>query len=300
MSDEPTAAQPVVGLVLHHHRAEVAHIAARALEWCASHGCRGVLPPIDAALIGRLDLSVDESSFGSDLALCLSVGGDGTILRAARLTVGFGAPLLGVNAGRLGYLTEIDPDQLETALDEWQAGALLREHRMLLEVSFEGATPVDDGSESPLPRTVYALNEVVVERAQSGHTVSVKASIAGRHFTRYLADALVIATPTGSTAYSLSAGGPIVEPNFEALVLTPVAAHMVFDRSLVVAPTTEVRLTVEGYRDGIVTIDGKKTATLSPGASVICRGSSRRATFLIRGDRDFHTILKEKFGLSDR
>ncbi len=283
-----------IGLVIHHHREEVRDLARRALAWCDANGFRGVLPSVDADLVERSDLGVEEADFGPGLDVCLSLGGDGTMLRAARLTIDDRVPLLGINAGHLGYLAETDPEELEQALDLWAAGALQAEHRMLLDISFECAS-VDRA-----PESTFALNEVVLERAESGHTVSVNAWIAGRYFTRYLADGLIISTPTGSTAYSLSAGGPIVEPNFEALVVTPVAPHMVFDRSLVLAPTTEVRLVVDGYRDGIVTVDGQQIARLAPGDAVLCRGGRRKATFLVRGDRDFHTILKEKFGLTDR
>ncbi len=287
--------QRLIGLVIHQHRLEVRDLARRALAWCDANDVAGVLPKIDAELIGRSDLGVDDAAFGPGLELCISLGGDGTMLRSTQLTIDAGVPLLGVNAGHLGYLAEIDPHELEQVLDEWKAGVLNPEYRMLLDISIERA-----GGETTAVESTFALNEMVLERAESGHTVSVKASIAGRYFTRYLADGVIISTPTGSTAYSLSAGGPIVEPNFEALLVTPVAAHMVFDRSLVLAPTTDVRLEVDGYRDGIVTIDGRQLARLSPGDAVLCRGSSRKATFLVRGDRDFHTILKEKFGLTDR
>ncbi len=286
-----TASQRRVGVVLHQYRSEIRELSRRTLDWCSAHGHLAVLPVDDAELIGRPDLGVVESSFATDLDLCVSLGGDGTMLRATRLVGHVGVPLLGVNAGQLGYLTEIDPEHLEAVLDDWQAGRLRAEPRMLLEISIEGADP---------SAPTFALNEVVLERADSGHTVSVIATIDGRRFTRYLADGLIIATPTGSTAYSLSAGGPIVDPTFEALVLSPVAAHMVFDRSLVLAPTSEIRLTVDGYRAGVVTVDGRQVARLEPGESVVCRGGRRQATFLVRGDRDFHTILREKFGLSDR
>lgn len=293
MSENPTSERRI-GLVIHQYRPEVRDLARRALTWCEEQAIVGVLPIDDAALVNRPDLGVPEATFGADLDLCLSLGGDGTMLRAARLTVDEQVPLLGVNAGHLGYLAEIDPDDLAGALDDWHAGVLISEQRMLLDISFERASG-EANTES-----TFALNEMVLERAESGHTVSVNASIAGRFFTRYLADGLIISTPTGSTAYSLSAGGPIVEPNFEALLVTPVAAHMVFDRSLVLAPTTEVRFTVDGYRNGIVTVDGRQITILAPGDSVLCRAGRRKATFLVRGDRDFHTILKEKFGLTDR
>ncbi len=279
-----------LGLVLHHYRPEVLDMAGRALEWCDANGVEVSLPASDAELIDRADLAT-ESDFADGLDLCLSLGGDGTMLRTTHLCASAGVPVLGINAGQLGYLTHVDPDDLESALDEWFAGRLATQDRMLLEVEFDG---VDD-----IPVTL-ALNEVVLERADAGHTVAVVATIGGRRFTRYLADGLIVSTPTGSTAYSLSAGGPIVEPDFEALVVTPVAAHMVFDRSMVLAPTTEVRLTVDGYRAGVVTVDGRRVAELTPGQTVVCRAAQQRATFVVRNQPDFHTVLTEKFGLSER
>lgn len=280
-----------LGMVLHHHRAEVRDLAQRVDAWCEGVGIDVALPSADAALAGVPELGVDEADFGQDLDVCVSLGGDGTMLRAVHLTVRHEVPVLGINAGQLGYLTEVDPSQLEPALDDWQSGRLRIQERMLLEVSVES-----NGSQT----NNLALNEVVLVAATNTRSVAVDATISGRHFTSYLADGVIVATPTGSTAYSLSAGGPIVEPEFDALVLSAVAPHMVFDRSLVLAPSTEVRLTVGGYRDGTVAVDGRAVAQLKPGDSILCQASDQRARFLVRGDRDFHTILKEKFGLSDR
>ncbi len=282
-----------VGLVLHHHRPEAVELGIRALEWCETCGVEGRLPAVDAELLGRPELGeADDAVFGKGLDVCLSLGGDGTMLRSTDLVARHEVPVMGVNVGRLGYLTTVDPDELEAALTAWHAGSLAIDERMLLDVTVETAeTEV---------QTAFALNEVVVERAEPGHTVSVVAEISGKRFTRYLADGLIVATPTGSTAYSLSAGGPIVEPGFEALVLTPVAAHMVFNRSMVFAPSTEVRLTIDGYRPAIVSIDGRQLTRLEPGQSVLCRASDRRARFVMHGETDFHTVLKDKFGLEDR
>lgn len=278
-----------LGFVLHQHRPAALELASRALAWCESRGTNACMPHEDAEILGRSDLGVSEESFGTDIDLVLSLGGDGTMLRASGLVAANEVPILGVNLGTLGYLTGVEPDDLEAALDEWCNGELVVEERMLLEVH------LSDGGFAGL-----AVNELVLERGEAGHTISVDVAIGGEHFSRYLADGIIVATPTGSTAYSLSAGGPIVEPNFEALLLTPVAAHMVFNRSLVLAPSTEVKLTVEGYRNGIVTLDGRRIAEVSPGDVLTCRAAFQRARFVIRGQRDFHTVLKEKFGLTER
>lgn len=277
-----------LGIVVHQHRPAAIDYAKRALEWAADNDVTLSLPATDAELLGRSELGSDESGFGPGLDAGLSVGGDGTMLRTIDMLAPHGVPVLGINAGTLGYLTEIDPPDLESALDSWLKGELEIQDRMMLEVS---KNEVHLG---------VALNELVVERAQSGRTVALKTSISGRVFTTYFADGLIVGTPTGSTAYSLSAGGPIVEPDFEAILVTPVAPHMVFDRSLVLAPSTEVELQVEGYRSAAVTLDGRQIALLEPGEKVLCKTSSIRAKFLVTGERNFHAILKEKFGLTGR
>ncbi len=297
-----------LGLVMHLYRPEVRDLARQAIQWCGE-ALQPVLPSADAELLDRPDLGVADDDFGPGLSACLSLGGDGTMLRSCHLVSGHDVPLLGVNGGSLGYLTEFDPEDLIGALDAWQRGELAIEQRMMIEVSSTTATvdnpgdveaaslvAADHGEETFLG---YALNDAVVSRSESGRSVEVLVWIGGEPFSDYLADGLIVSTPTGSTAYSLSAGGPIVEPDFEALLLTPVAAHVVFDRSMVLAPTTEIRLTVLGYRPGVVSLDGRNVVELQPGQSVICRAADRTARFLVKGDRDFHTVLKEKFGLVD-
>lgn len=281
-----------LGMVVHSHRSEVWDLARKAIAWCGDDIVPS-LPSPDAELVGRPDLGADPEVFGQGLDCCLSLGGDGTMLRSSQLVSVHDVPILGVNAGRLGYLTEVDPDQLVGALDAWKAGELSIEERMLLEVI---TRPNGDGAEKLVG---YALNEALLTRSHSGRSIEVLTSIDGRPFSDYLADGVIIATPTGSTAYSLSAGGPIVEPDFHAILLTPVAAHMVFNRSMVLAPTTEVMLTVKGYRDGELHLDGRPMLDLVPGESVVCRGSDRTAKLLVRGDRDFHSVLKQKFKLVD-
>jgi NAD+ kinase len=279
-----------LGLVIHHYNRDVCELAKEAIEWCGSDVVP-TLPKPDADLIDRGDLAATESDFGPGLDACLSIGGDGTMLRATALVAGHGVPILGVNAGQLGYLTEVDPGHMVTALEQWRRGELSIEHRMMLDLLASS-----DGT--LLGR---ALNEVVIERSEAGRAIEVGVSIAGEPFLSLLLDGLIVATPTGSTAYSLSAGGPIVEPDFRALVLTPVAVHGVFNRPLVLAPDTEVALTVEGHRPAAVTLDGRKLdRVFSPGETVICRVSEQEVGFLVRGDRDFHHVLKEKFGLTDR
>ena len=284
-----------LGIVLHHYRPEVIDIAHRVLKWCAQSvdEISVSLPSHDAQLVGHPELAEEEALFGHDLDVCLSLGGDGTMLRAAALVATDGVPILGVNAGRLGYLAEVEPSHLTEILDLWRDGGLQEQSRMLIDVTSDAL------GEHGTPYHELALNEAVVGRIDSGRTVDLLVSINNRPFSNYLADAAILATPTGSTAYSLSAGGPIVEPDFRALILTPVAAHMVFNRSMILAPTTEVTFTVQGHRGAVLSIDGRTSLELAPGQAVRCRSAAIEAKLLVTGDRDFHQVLKEKFHLID-
>jgi NAD+ kinase len=167
------------------------------------------------------------------------------------------------------------------------------EERMMVSVAVEAA-----GDVGRLPPA--ALNEAVVEKTPMGHTVRLGVYFDGDFWTTYAADGLIVASPTGSTAYSFSARGPIVDPSHRALVLTPVSPHMLFDRSMVLDPSTTVRLEVLGDRPATLSVDGRNVGSLHEGDAVICTESPISARLVSFGGRDFHQILKSKFGLSDR
>jgi NAD+ kinase len=198
-----------------------------------------------------------------------------------------------VNCGTLGYLTSIEPEDTLAVLDQLRAGRLPEgsciEERMLLDVQVDTA----EGGR----HTLRALNEMVVEKVESGHTVRLEVRIEGRHFATYSADGLIVATPTGSTAYSLSARGPVVSPTHRAMILTPVSPHMLFDRALVLDPQETVTITVRGHRDVSLAIDGLQFVDLHEGDTVRVTADGRVARFLHVGERGFHQILREKFGL---
>jgi NAD+ kinase len=146
---------------------------------------------------------------------------------------------------------------------------------------------------------MWALNEAVIERPAAGHTVHVAVQVEGRFWTTYAADGLIVATPTGSTAYAFSAGGPIVSPNVRALLMTPVSAHMSFDRSLVVDASDTVRIEVTD-RPATLVLDGREMTLLERGDAILCTEAPGCARFVAFGTRDFYGILKTKFGVADR
>lgn len=277
----------LVALVAHHSRGEAAAVAKVVVGWLHDHGHQACLLDTDAAAIGRPELAVPpEVASRADLAV--SIGGDGTVLRTVELVSANGVPILSVNVGLLGYLTEVEPPQVTVSLERFFANEFQIEERMMLAVSVDEAT------------TFRALNEAVVEKRASGHTVRLAVHVDGAPFTTYAADGLIVATPTGSTAYSMSVRGPIVSPRHRALLLTPVAPHMLFDRSLVLDPDEDVAIEVIGERDATLSVDGRAVMVLAPGTAVHCRAADEVARFVRFAERSFHRILKAKFGLSDR
>lgn len=279
-----------VALVVHHGRAQARELASRAIEWFETRGHEVFVPKADAAACGLDRWGREDAEIASAAELALSLGGDGTMLRTVDLVASAGAPVLGVNVGRLGYLTEVGPEEMESALGRLVDGQHSVEERIVLEVRVSGS--------ADLRRT--ALNEAVVEKTVSGHTVALSVDIDGSFFTTYVADGLIVATPTGSTAYNLSVRGPILSPVVRALVLTPVAPHMLFDRSLVLPDTGTIRLTVQEPSPAALVIDGHAEVVLEPGDVIECGPGPHPARLVTFAGRDFHSRLKAKFGLADR
>ena len=282
-------------VVAHHGRADARIAATEVAAWARAHGHECWMPVDEAKAADLDDLAGGDAADTADLVV--SLGGDGTMLRSVALLGGAPVPLLGVNLGRLGYLTEIEVDGIAAALAAFDAGPDAGgwhvEERMMLDSGARGADGEDLGA-------WRALNEAVVEKQTSGNTVHLLVRIDGEPFTSYAADGLIVSTPTGSTAYSLSARGPVVSPKHRALLVTPVAPHMLFDRSLVLDPSETVEIEVIGERPASIAIDGRPVCELSPGAIVRCSPSAATARFIRFRGRHYHQVLKAKFGLTDR
>ena len=281
------------GIIVHPEREQAAELARDAAGWLIERGHEVRVPIEDAGVAKLPELGYAEATFARGLDVVVSLGGDGTMLRSVHLCAPEGVPVLGVNVGQLGYLTEVEPSGLFMALKRFLAGSYDVEERMLvaIRVEHQGA---------PAEGVFLALNEAVLEKTPMGHTVRLAVSVDGDFFTTYAADGLIVATPTGSTAYALSARGPIVAPTHRCLLLTPVSPHMLFDRTLVLDPTTTLRLEVAGSRAANLSVDGRTLVTLEEGDAITCTAAPRGARLVMFGQRDFLNILKSKFGLSDR
>jgi NAD+ kinase len=267
----------------------------------------------------------EEPSGPGSLNLVVTIGGDGTLLRGVRLAASVDALVLGVNLGRVGFLTEVGVDDLARALDAVQAGVVTIDERLTLtmrasrplEIPAELETLLQYGRGPALPAPivrsggaaevgwgvaldVVAENDVVVEKLDRNRQVSLGVYVSGRLFASYSADAVIVATPTGSTAYSFSAGGPVLSPQLDALVFTPVAAHMVFDRSLVLAVDEAVGVRVlERSGRVAVSVDGQVRGVLDPGDWVRVYAGPKRARLVRLKPTDFLTRIRERLGLFD-
>lgn len=273
-----------VGFVVHPDREPAIWAADRLSGWLEQRGVETRRLTQDVR-VG----SQTANAFTEGLDLIVSVGGDGTFLRAAHLSHPEGCPVLGIKVGRLGFLTEIEPDRAPAVLQRFLDGTAVIEERLAVVAEPSGAASFE-------PQ--WALNEMMVEKRARHRIIRLALFVDEVYVTTFSADGVIVATPTGSTAYSFSAGGPIVTPTIECILVTPVAAHMVFDRSLVLSADEQVRLEVVGEEEGLLSADGRESLELPVGAAVRIRRAAGPARIVRPTDvPDFHALVREKFDL---
>ncbi|MDQ4005783.1 MAG: NAD(+)/NADH kinase [Actinomycetota bacterium] len=272
-----------IGFVPHGGRRTAVEAAAKLVGWCRERG----LGSRSVEDVGA-DEHVGESELPEGLDLVVAVGGDGTLLRAALMGWLADAPVLGVKVGRLGFLTEVEPEQAPELLEGWIEGRGVREERRM---ALLAEPEVGDRSE-------WALNEVIVEKGARHRVVRLATWVNDDYVTTFSADGVIAATPTGSTAYSFSARGPIVSPRLDCIVLTPVSAHMVFDRPIVLGADETVVIEVKEDEPGLLSADGRPGIELPVGSRVRIRRADRPARLLRRTDTEsFYSKLRRKFQL---
>ncbi|HEV3484942.1 MAG TPA: NAD(+)/NADH kinase, partial [Vicinamibacterales bacterium] len=263
----------------------------RALDWCATNGVEAWACEANATTDVVSQLAMAD---------CLIVlGGDGTFLRATRALAQVDVPVLGINSGRIGFLSKVEPDNMLATLAELVADRYDIEARMMLEATMVGAGQADTarttGAGSP---TFAALNDAAIVRGAEARVLHLDVAIDDSHLASYIADGVIVATPTGSTAYSFSAGGPILDPTARNLIVTPVAAYLSSIRSIVVGPQHTVRVRLVDGPPGIVSIDGRDDYPLSVGEAVEIRAMSRPLRFIEPpGALPFWDLLRQKAAL---
>jgi NAD+ kinase len=231
---------------------------------------------------------VPDRAFGERADLVIAVGGDGTLLYAARLVARHNVPLVGVNRGRLGFLTDVMPQDMLPSVDAALAGELEADQRPLLAARLHRA----DGAVAQ----AFALNDVVMQKHDTGRTLDFETRIDGSYVNTHDGDGIIVASPTGSTAYALSCNGPIIEPHLPALVIVPICPHTLSDRPIVVASqcVIEVVLLERADTQANVTCDGALLGSLTPADRLEVTTSSERVTLLHPPGHDYYRLLRSK------
>lgn len=272
-----------IHLLVNCHRPDAIQAAANAAAWLKN---RGVEVGADAEAGPKIHIpTVGNDAFG-DCNLVVTFGGDGTLIRAAHLCSELGTPILGVYYGRFGFVTQCTNQELGACLSSFFDGRAAIESRMMLQVELLRGDKV--------VTTMHALNEMALQRAVTVRMMTFEVSVNNRRLTSYPADGVIVATPTGSTAYNLSAGGPILDPNVQAMVITALAPHTLSARPLVLNPESDIRLKVSTDGDAVLSADGQVRLHVLSGDEIrVVR--SPRVTNLV-------TVEKEDFlvKLSDR
>jgi NAD+ kinase len=283
-------------LLAHPGRAQAHDVACQLVDALSEHEIQVRLLPDEAEALGLADnphVSLAEGDDPSgDCELVVVIGGDGTILRAAEVAHESGTPILGVNLGHVGFLAEAEYEDVSATIDAIVARRYTAEERLTIDVSV-----FRDGE---LVTRTFALNEASVEKAERERMLEVVVEVDGRPLSRWGCDGVVCATPTGSTAYNFSAGGPVVWPGVEALLMVPISAHALFARPLVVAPTSvlAVEVIAPAEASGVLWCDGRRTVELPPGARIEVRRGERPVRLVRLHEAPFTDRLVAKFGLS--
>jgi NAD+ kinase len=282
-----------VGIVAKPDAARAQGVILQLLPWLSSRGHSVVLEKETADLVpSAVTDAASRAELPGQVDLLIILGGDGTLLSMARAVGDLGVPLLGVNLGGLGFLTATTLDEMFPALEAYFAGCMAIEERMLLAARIVR-------NNQPLGEYA-ALNDIVITKSAMSRIIDLSVSVDGRHATAYRADGLIISTPTGSTAYSLSAGGPILFPTMDAVVLTPICSHTLTNRPIVVPGTDRIEVTLLADQEVMATMDGQVGVGLREGDTVeVCKAAARIR--LVRfPQKDFFSVLRTKLKWGER
>lgn len=274
-----------VGILVIRHTPRAGEAAVELIRWLRERGCE----PLYLAELSQYGVEggIDASEMADRAELIVVLGGDGTFLAASQLVKGRGTPILGVNFGRLGFLTEVPIDELYETLTMALDGKLRRRERMMLDGEFQ--RPGGD----TLRRTV--LNEFVVNKSEEARVIELRVTVDDVLVTLVRGDGLIISSPTGSTAYSLSAGGPILHPALKTILLTPICPHSLTFRPVLIPEDREIKIEITSpKREVLITADGHRFAHFEYGGTLVVRKSADSLVKLISPHRSYFTVLRDK------
>ena len=274
------ATRPVIfkqiGLLTNHNKELASETHTRILQWMKAHN----------VAVSELEFGNEHNS-NDNIDLVIAIGGDGTMLHAARLAAPFNIPLVGINRGYLGFLADISPETLEVDLASIFTGNGLREKRLLLNARLY--------KNDQIICQDIALNDVVIKHDNSGRMMHFDTSIDSEYLTAHYGDGLIIATPTGSTAYALSCGGPILSPELPVISLTPICPHTLSDRPIVVPAASEIELKLRNLTESaVVSLDGMELGQLEDDMRLVVTASEHRLTLIHPSHYDYYAILRGK------
>ena len=281
----------LVGLMVHRTKQEAHRFAQLVISWLQERGVEVRLDRESAEILGFQELACQDDEW-SDVGFIVTLGGDGTILTAARLAAPAGIPILGVHMGQFGFIAETHPEDLFPHLEEILHGKIQIEDRLMLQaeiirngISFHKAT---------------GLNDVVLKSKMS-RLLNLKTSLGGKHFATFPADGVTISTPTGSTGYALSAGGPLVEPSVQVLLLVPICPHTLSARPMIVPAHETIQIEIEADGDDVMfAVDGVEPVTLKSGDLVVVRRSEYKTRLILLHHATFYAKVQNRYRYGER
>jgi NAD+ kinase len=282
-----------VGIVAKTDAAQADGVVRRLVEWLGARGLPVLLDKETASLVADVSLpQTSRADLPAQVDVIVVLGGDGTLLSVARAVGDLGVPILGVNLGGLGFLTATTLEEMMPALEAFLGGHMVVEERMMLGARVRRAGASD--------REFLALNDVVIMKSAMSRIIDLSVSVDGQLATAYRADGLIISTPTGSTAYSLSAGGPILFPTMDALVLTPIASHTLTNRPIVLPGTQRIEVTLLTNQEVMLTLDGQVGFGLRERDSVEVAQAAPRIRLVRFSHKHFFSVLRTKLKWGER
>lgn len=276
-----------IGIIPNFTKDKNMNLTKEIIQWIERNNEQVLLNEIEAKKVKRLDLARKDHEVYKESDFIIVLGGDGTLLGASRKIAKYETPILGVNLGRLGFLTEVELQDLYSVMEKIFAGDYAIEKRMMLEaIVINKGVPVE---------TFYGLNDVVLSKGTFERIIRLKTYVDANYLNTYSADGIIISSPTGSTAYSLSAGGPIVNPQTNLLIITPISPHSLYARSVIVSEKEKVSIEVENENNAVVlTVDGQQRYKLSNGDSIVVNRADFDVNFIKVNNVTFYDVLRKK------
>lgn len=275
-----------IGIISKPKKKDAPEILAHLVDWLHK---RDVEPLMDKETAGLIDVETyyERQDIAALSEFIIVLGGDGTLLSVARHIGGRGTPILGVNLGSLGFLTEVTLEEMYPLLEEILAGKMRVVERVMLDASIQR-----DGKEAA---RYLVLNDVVINKGALARMILMETLVGGKYLNMYRADGLIISTPTGSTAYSLSAGGPIVYPTVGSLIISPICPHTLTNRPIVVPDNMDIEVTLHTENeDVLVTLDGQEGFPLKYMDTIVVRKSASKTKLILSPKKDYYQILRQK------